>query len=226
LKNDKNFVDVDVIADMILISDPTDTPYVCGMKEALDNIQNADEKAIAQQELDEYLAEQMSYYNVPDETTFCYRIAIPEVMTLKDEINNYGMFYRTDITEDEVVLSPVQENPQLEEIGLGNEQDGKEAIAEAIQKSQTKGLTKEVTYNKSDAVAYAKEHAEDKPEFSKENGMGSDCANFVSKCINAGGIPVDKDGKWHPSPKAGSYAGVNWMRTGVQSRYRWKIYRC
>ena len=44
--------------------------------------------------------------------------------------------------------------------------------------------------------------------------MGSDCANFVLKCLHAGGIPIDKDGKWYPSSQSGAYAGDNWMRTG------------
>ncbi len=75
-------------------------------------------------------------------------------------------------------------------------------------------LTRAVSYNQDAAVKYAVDNATAEPEFSSANGLGSDCANFVSKSINAGGIPVDKDGKWFPAPKAGSYAGDNWMRTG------------
>lgn len=40
-------------------------------------------------------------------------------------------------------------------------------------------------YNRSQAVAYARAHALDTPEIS-----GSDCANFVSKCLEAGGLSV------------------------------------
>ena len=43
----------------------------------------------------------------------------------------------------------------------------------------------------------------DEPEFSSANGMGSDCANFVSKCINA---------------------GDNWMRTGYYDNGGVKTY--
>ncbi|MBS5933955.1 MAG: amidase domain-containing protein [Clostridiales bacterium] len=209
VENDQNYVDVDVIVDMTYISNPTETPYVQGMIEALENITNLEEKAVAQQVIDEYLEEQMLYYNVPDETTFCYRIGISD--TLKSN-NNYEMYSRTDISEDEVVLSQVP-YAQYEEVRPGV-QDGKEAIMEEVQESKTNYVARAVTYSASDAVTYAKDHAKDVPEFSKENGMGSDCANFVSKCINAGGIPVDEKGKWNPSPKAGSYAGIYWMRTG------------
>lgn len=209
----QNYVDVDVIADMTLTSNPTDTAYIQGMKEAVAAIKDENEKVIAQNELDEYIAEQMSEYNVADETTFCYRLEIPNLTTYMDDITSYEVFYRTDITEDESILVPVPENPQTVKF-LANEEDGRKVIAEVIEENITGNLARAVTYNKTSAVTYAKDNAKKKPEFSKENGMGSDCANFVSKCIKAGGIPVDKTGKWYPSPKAGSYAGENWMRTG------------
>jgi hypothetical protein len=222
VENDYNYVDVDVITDMTLISNPAETPYVQGMYAALAGITNWEEKIVAQQAIDEYLEEQMEYYNVPDETTFCYRIAIPESrnsrnsrsnINLTNTINSYEMYDRTDISEDEVVLSNT-DDVQYEDMIPGVE-EGKEAIMEEVQDSEViRCFAKTVTYSATDAVTYAKDHAKDVPEFSKENGMGSDCANFVSKCINAGGIPTDTDGKWYPSPKTGSYAGENWMRTG------------
>ncbi len=46
------------------------------------------------------------------------------------------------------------------------------------------------------AVKYAIDNVTATPEFSSDNGLGSDCANFVSKCINAGSIPIDNAGKW------------------------------
>lgn len=108
----QNYVDVDVIADMTLTSDPTNTAYIQGMKEAVAAIKDENEKVIAQNELNEYIAEQMSEYNVADETTFCYRLEIPDLTTYMDDITNYEVFYRTDITEDESILVPVPENPQ------------------------------------------------------------------------------------------------------------------
>lgn len=51
-----------------------------------------------------------------------------------------------------------------------------------------------VSYDADAAVKYAIDNATATPEFSSDNGLGSDCANFVSKCINAGGIPIDNAG--------------------------------
>ncbi len=70
------------------------------------------------------------------------------------------------------------------------------------------------TYDRTAAVAYAVAHATEVPEFSAENNNGSDCANFVSKCLHAGGIPIDVAGEWYPKAANAAYAGVNWMRTG------------
>jgi len=65
-----------------------------------------------------------------------------------------------------------------------------------------------VSYNRSQATAYAFAHATDEPEYS---GSGkSDCANFVSKCINAGGIPEDRSGNWYQG-------STNWIRTGYNN---------
>jgi len=94
---------------------------------------------------------------------------------------------------------------------------GKQAILQAVsQYHSLNGITNSLlaSYDRIAARDYALAHAFDVPEFSAANGMGSDCANFVSKALIAGGIPVDRTGKWYPSPSYGNYAGENWMRTG------------
>ena len=221
VEKDDEFIDVDIVVDMTLIRNPKEAPYVQGMIEALNELHDPQEKEVAQKELDEYLAEVMPYYNVPDITTFSYRIKVPSVVILKEDSSNYEMFYRADITDEVVDLAKVPENEVLEE--LGTEEDGEQKIARALNEEKIVS-ERAVTYSAANAVAYAKNHATDEPEFSKANGMGSDCANFVSKCINAGGIPVDKAGKWYPSPSKGSYAGDNWMRTGYYDNGGVKTY--
>lgn len=67
------------------------------------------------------------------------------------------------------------------------------------------------SYNKSKAVRYALKHSLDEPQYSEDNGMGSDCANFVSKCINAGGIKTDSE--WYPAD-GNNWGSDNWIRTG------------
>jgi hypothetical protein len=53
-----------------------------------------------------------------------------------------------------------------------------------------------------------------RPEYPSKQADGTDCANFVSKALNAGEIPADKAGKWHPAPTWGGFAGDCWLRTG------------
>lgn len=70
-------------------------------------------------------------------------------------------------------------------------------------------------YDRLAARDYAKRHGADEPEFLSNNiPNGSDCANFVSKCLRAGGIPVDRSGKWYPASNWGGWPGDNWFRTG------------
>lgn len=215
IKDSIRSIDIDIIVDMTLIRNPKEAPYVKGMIEALSKIEDEEKRVIAEQELNDYLEEVMPYYNVPDSTTFSYRIEIPmsEKLSINSStLDNYKTFYRTDITDSEVDLVPVPENETFKELGTENE--GEATINQVLESKEYSLSATQVTYNKDDAITYAKDHAKDEPEFSKANGMGSDCANFVSKSINAGGIPVDKTEKWYPSPKSGSYAGENWMRTG------------
>lgn len=200
-------IDIDVFADMTLVANPAESAYVKGMEEAVGAIEDVNEKAAAQYILNENLEDMMKDYNCSQLTGFLYRINIDDFENFN--INNISLFHRVDITDDEVDLALVEANEG--QSLLGNEA-GRSTIQRAL--AFTYGAERAVSYDKDDAVAYATEHAKDEPEFSKANGMGSDCANFVSKCLNAGGIPTDNDGNWYPSPKAGSYAGTNWMRTG------------
>ncbi|MCK4260653.1 MAG: amidase domain-containing protein [Halanaerobiales bacterium] len=39
------------------------------------------------------------------------------------------------------------------------------------------------------------------PTYPDLNGLGGDCANFVSQCLNAGGIAMDTTGGWYIRPK-------------------------
>lgn len=68
------------------------------------------------------------------------------------------------------------------------------------------------TYRPAVAVNYALTHGTDVPQYNADNRMGSDCANFVSYCLQAGGITTDQAGLWYPS--SSSYGGGNWIRTG------------
>ncbi len=213
LDNGQVSVDVNVHVDMTLVRHPVDSPYVQGMKVALLKIQDDDEKAIAEEEINNYLKEVEQYYNVPSPSAILYQIHIPQQSTLKVASNSYELFYRTDITQDETILESVNLLETLDETTASLE--GIEAVTQAVSDiNSPKAQLLAVSYDRIAAQSYALAHGTDVPEFSAANGMGSDCANFVSKALNAGGIPVDKSGNWYPSPSSGSYAGDNWMRTG------------
>ena len=76
------------------------------------------------------------------------------------------------------------------------------------------------SYNASAALAYAAQHWADPPAIE-----GSDCANFVSKCINAGGCPCSNpSSSYLHNALAGSGMGVFYdlALTNVNGSYRIK----
>lgn len=198
-------VDVDVLAERVLIRDPQDSPYVQGMKEEIEALSNPEEKEAAMFVLDEFLQQAYECYNVPITIAYCYRISIPEVATLSADAAEYSFYHRVDV-EDGAILTEMDEDEIFVE--AYDVEDGKEYINTALE-NNVQVLA--VSYNKNDAVKYATDHATDEPEYSTANGNGSDCANFVSKCVNAGGIPQDKTGGYNKGWYPGS---LNWIRTG------------
>ncbi len=176
---------VDVLVDMTLIRNPQESPYVLGMKTAVDEIANTAEKEFAQQKLDAYLEMVMPYYNQPVLAGFLYRVYIPTTMAMDaDGTFEFDMYHRMDITDEEVILSEVMDNETYKEIG--DAEGDKDYINESLVCPMS---VTSVSYSKSDAVDYAVEHVKEEPEYSAANNNGGDCANFVSKCVNAGEIP-------------------------------------
>ncbi len=151
-------------------------------------------------------------YDVAINTGFCYQIQVLDVTeSTKSNIDSFVLYHRQDITDNEVILCQVTEDEQLQEVAT--EEVGNMYLQECMEKQKAKNA-RTITYSRMAATEYAIEHATDVPEFS---GSGnSDCANFVSKCLAAGGIPVDEEGKWYPATTWGNTdtCGVNWMRTG------------
>lgn len=205
-------VDVEVTTDMTLIRNPQDSPYVQGMQAEIGNM--ADEEAkTAEAAVDAYLQNANQYYMVPVLTGFCYRVYIPNLMMADSQAApQYSIFHRID-TEDGAILTEVQENEVFTEIK--DAEDGKEYVNYVVNAELELASVNDVSYNASDAVKYATDHATDIPQYSTENGNGSDCANFVSQCVNAGGIPEDRTGGY----SSGWYQdSLNWIRTGYNGK--------
>jgi len=91
---------------------------------------------------------------------------------------------------------------------------GRMTAENIINELQSKVLLTSLTYDRIDARDYARNHAYDTPEYPSGTVPGSDCANFVSKSLNAGGIPEDATGDWYRASTWGGWAGDNWFRTG------------
>ncbi|BCJ94207.1 hypothetical protein acsn021_17760 [Anaerocolumna cellulosilytica] len=210
-------VDVNIYTDMTLTRHPSDSPFVKGMFEALSQVESASEKQFLDHKIDEYVKEvETLYYNKADASVFTYAIALNVNNNLldKQEPNmevDYDLYYRTDA--EEVVLEPVIDELKVE-ASLVAEKNGREYVT-TLQSALLKNTIQAGFYDRIAARDYAIAHATDTPEFSASNGQGSDCANFVSKALNAGGIPIDRSGGWYPSSNGKTATcGVNWMRTG------------
>lgn len=211
VENEPESVDVTLIADMTLIRDPKDAPNVRGMIAAISQL-SGEEKDRAQAALDEYLESVMPYYNLPVTTGFEYRVEIPPVTYSADAENaaDLELYSRTD-TEEGALLTPVDDNAQFQEISTPD--DGAAFIADSLSSDGVEAYANP-SFNASAAVQFAVANAMEPPEFSKDGN--SDCANFVSKSLCAGGIPEDESGKWYRASTWGNTGtcGINWMRTG------------
>lgn len=203
IENEVVVVDVDVTTDMTLIKSPKDSRYVKGMEDAIENLTDQDEILLAQNRYEAYLEQVMPCYNEMIQTGFEYQVNIPNNVAARsvteDEIEVY---HRID-TEDGAILTKVEMDDKYTEDE--NYLAGKEDIARYVENTkENEYAARAVSFSRANAVAYAVAHATEKPEYNKDNG-GSDCANFVSKCINAGGIP--QGGNWYQW-------GDDWIRTG------------
>jgi len=222
---DENCIDINVGAGLTSILNPNDTDCVKGMRYAISTIKDKEDKKIAEQILEDYIEEQMLYYMRTDIIGYLYRIEIPKNPEERKDINNYKFYSRHDFTSTDIELYPVSVKGYLHNKGSLTVEDGIEKIFDNV--AEVKGspvfFAAKPTYNIGWATGYAAQHGTDGPEYCQ--GNDSDCANFVSKCLNAGGIPTDKAGEWYGSSSWRSYdCGDNWWRTGKNNNGGVKIY--
>lgn len=204
--------DVSVSADMILVRPYDKSPYYQGLMSAYDSTDTAQKKNAAAIEAvaAEYKSIVEEHYLQPYETGFMYRA---EVTDTKGGISI--QLYRGINQGEEYSWEKVEKEDRF--CDLATYENGAEMARKVVER-QTRAAagTTSSGYYAIGAVEYARAHATDEPEFNKKDGSGSDCANFVSKCIHAGGIPIDTDGGWYPAKTWGDprTAGINWIRTG------------
>lgn len=80
------------------------------------------------------------------------------------------------------------------------------------------GTQASFTYDRIAARDWAWTNWDEDPEYPSDKVPGTDCANFVSKALNAGGIPQDVDSKWYAAATWGGWPGDHWFRTGKNGK--------
>lgn len=201
-----------------MITPPEEHPYLKGMQLALTGMDSWSSQ-YAYSKVSQYEATLHETYNKPHEFTASYRMVYQLY-----EYPTYGMVVTHDPSAVYAQLSYQNAKSQLPSLnsyatGMDRFQqqlrEGESALWTYAREMQSVGSpTRSATYNVDSAVYYAVHHGWDTPQYSAANGLGSDCANFVSHCLLAGGISADTSGNWYPSSSWESYGGTNWIRTG------------
>lgn len=225
VREDENYkyVDINIITDMTLTQHPSKSNYVIAMREQANNINDNNTKSFVNAEIDDYVDEITRHcYNVTEKSVFKYTAKVEKSSVSRTALSqSCQLMYRVDVSDNECIVTPMGTVTKVD-----SNYDEAYAAATAtitsyiqtktqLANASTTATRTTVVYDRIEARDYALEHATDEPEFSAANQQGSDCANFVSKALNAGGFPVDYENDWHPSSN-GTFAtcGINWMRTG------------
>ncbi|MCI8285493.1 MAG: hypothetical protein HFE90_09580 [Firmicutes bacterium] len=217
----EKYLAINVYTDMTLTRHPDKSPFIMGMRDALSKSVDMDEKVYLESSINEYVNEiENLYYNVPDRSTFTYAVACTDSfksMALSRNTNKYDLYYRTDTDEKTLLV----DSKNLSEVENKQEkyQEGYNAIEEMREDINSLDMisansARAVSYDRIAARDWARNNAFATPEYPSSQVSGTDCANFVSKALNAGGIPQDRAGKWYQASTWGGWPGDHWFRTG------------
>lgn len=220
-------VDIDVYVDMTLTRSVSENAFVQGMLDKIDELEGM-EKSIAENEIKYLIMDIEEAYNNTRNVQVLYAVKLGNpTMEMADD---FELFSRIDfVAGEESHLTSVD---SIKSSKIENEEkafdNGYKAIEEMITQIASSNEANNYAISPARAVQYDRIAARDwarnnraaTPEYSKANGHGSDCANFVSRAINQGGIPQDVSGDWaHYSNGStiGAYKYVNWFRTGFNN---------
>lgn len=221
---DRTYVDINVDVDMTLTLKASDNSLIQGMKDRVKSLESTDALAV-----ENYIN------NITEDINELYgnkrNVQILYSVNIDDISEDFELFSRFDISEDKSILTKFEEiessNKVIVEKAylIGFETASKIAI-DSKRSNTNKVLNFDqmpVTaasgfYNRVTARDWARDHRADYPEFDINMGQ-SDCANFVSKALNQGGIPKDTS-KWYPASTWGNLntAGTWWYRTGFYTQ--------
>lgn len=230
---DKQYLDINVYVDMTLTRHPSESPYVLGMEKALHEVKDTAMKEVLQDDIDAYVDEiETLCFNIPDRSTFTYAVELDNAAAtnvLRAD-QNYTLFYRTDADEkvlltDADCLAEIEDFDESFQAGYqALESMAGDALAAAIDIDSAIAPQASFTYDRIAARDWARNNWNAAPEYPSSAVPGTDCANFVSKALNAGGIPEDKSGKWYRASTWGGWPGDHWFRTGYNGNTGVVIY--
>ena len=227
IRYDDNYIyqDVDIEVEETLLQSPEESAYFKGIEKIYDETQNEN----LLEYMKEFSTEIEQYINVPAKTAYSYTFRIPKKEVMIKSNNGVDKeLFRRDYFEEGDRISPLSYDKNLDEaLFIQGVNDARNILENKVNLSEY-DLKKDSLldfensfsrssgfYNRLAARDYAKAHGTDQPEYpSKQIPNGSDCANFVSKCLNHGGIPIDQSGKWYPASTWGGWPGDYWFRTG------------
>ncbi|WP_313757413.1 amidase domain-containing protein, partial [Tissierella sp.] len=214
-------IDIDVYVDMMLTRSVSENAFVQGMLDKIDKLEGK-EKSIAESEIQPLIMDIEEAYNNTRNVQVLYTIKLGNSRMAMTE--DFELFSRIDfLEEEESLLTSVDSIKSSREENEENAFDkGYKAVEEVITQitlsdKVNNSTMSSVQYDRLKSRDWARDNRAKEPEYSKANGYGSDCANFVSRAINQGGIPQDISGKWaHHSNGStiGAFKYINWFRTG------------
>ena len=217
-------VDIDVYVDMTLTRSVSENAVVQGMLGKIDELEGR-EKSIAESEIKYLIMDIEEAYKNTRNVQVLYTIKLEN--SRMEMTEDFELFSRIDfLEEEESLLTSVDSIKSSREENEENAFDnGYKAIEEMITQitlsDEENNITmSSVQYDRLKARDWARDNRAKEPEYSKANGYGSDCANFVTRAINQGGIPQDVSGNWaHYSNGStiGAFKYINWFRTGLNN---------
>lgn len=214
-------VDLTMEVETTLITPVEEHPIVVGMTQQGESLSGADYAKVSAM-LEGYRQEIAQSYGVAQKVVAPYRLEF--TMSFDPRVSQQALptptYYFQQNTSNSKTQMPSLASFTTDPTTRYQQQvtKGKTAVTDYLAGVTGLGAPKRTaTYDPEKAAEYALEHGTDAPEYSYANGLGSDCANFVSRAVHAGGIPIDTANKWNPAPTGYAFGGSNWIRTGYNT---------
>ncbi len=203
--------------DATLITPQEEHPLLQGLLNAYGEM-SPEDQALVHSTVESYGETLASSYLVPQGITATYRLVYHCDFNPDSQVQSFPspqFYFQYDYANEKTQM------PDLSTYATGSYRhtqqlrEGYQALWSTLQElRRLPAPLVTATYQPHLAAQYAADHGQDYPEYNSVNRLGSDCANFVSFSVHAGGIPTDEEGLWYPSKTTGSYGGINWIRTG------------